>query len=391
MRGQLAALAGATFVFVTSELQPVALLPQMAHGLGVREGTVGILLTVYAAVAGASAIPLTAATARMSRRRLVIGCVALLVVSQAGAALAPTYGVLLGARLVAALAHGVFWSVIARVAASLLDPERSGQATAVVFAGNSLALVLGTPLVTALGVALGWREAIALLGGAAAVVVLALLALVPDIPAQPTRQRTVRAAAANPGVLAVCAVTLVIVIGQFAAFTYFVPIVRLHTGLTGGAVSAIFLAYGAAGVAGLALVGAGADRALRAAMLSCGLLMTAAMALLSALGGGATPETVLAVVVWGAAFTAVPVCLQAAILRVAPDVPDTASSLYVVAFQIGIGSGSLLGGLLVNGHALGALTPVALGTSALATAVAAAASRAFPRRRTRALSAVRAS
>lgn len=382
-RGQLLALAGATFVFVTSELQPVALLPQIAHGLGVSVGAVGFLVTAYAGVAGAFAIPVTALTARTSRRRLVLTAVILLVVSQAAAALAPSYGALLAARLVAALAHGVFWSIVARVAASLLDPERAGRATAVVFGGNSVALVLGTPLVTALGAAIGWRLTMGAVGAVAAAVAVALLALLPEIPAQAAGERTVGAALRNRGVLAVCLITVVIVVGQFAAFTYFVPIVHLHTGLSGGAVSAIFLAYGAAGVLGLGLVGAVTDRHPRRAIVGCGVLLTAAMAILSAVSGGATVVAVVAVVLWGAAFTAVPVCLQAAVLRVASQVPDTASALYVVAFQIGIGGGSLLGALLVDGRHLGVLTPLALVTSAVATGVTLTAGSAFPRARRR--------
>lgn len=45
---QLFVLAAATFVFVTTETQPIALLIPMAHGLGVSESSVGLLMTAYA-------------------------------------------------------------------------------------------------------------------------------------------------------------------------------------------------------------------------------------------------------------------------------------------------------------------------------------------------------
>ena len=66
----------------------------------------------------------------MRRRPLILACVGLLTVSQGVAAVAPSYGVMLAARLLCALAHGVFWSIIAQVAASLVAPERAGRATA---------------------------------------------------------------------------------------------------------------------------------------------------------------------------------------------------------------------------------------------------------------------
>lgn len=82
---------------------------------------------------------------------------AVLTGSQVIAAIAPSYAVVLAARLLCALAHGVFWSVIAQVAASMVAPERAGRATAAAFAGNSLALVAGVPLISITGTLLGWR------------------------------------------------------------------------------------------------------------------------------------------------------------------------------------------------------------------------------------------
>lgn len=60
-RAGLITLAGATFVYVAAETLPIGLVPQLSAGLHVRPGTVGLLVTAYAAVAGLTAIPLTAA------------------------------------------------------------------------------------------------------------------------------------------------------------------------------------------------------------------------------------------------------------------------------------------------------------------------------------------
>ena len=133
MARQLSVLAAATFVFVTTETQPIGLLSPMARGLSVSEGSVGLLMTAYAGLAALTAVPLTIFASRIPRRGLVIATVSLLVASQIGLALAPSYAVALGARLVGALAHGVFWSVIAQVAANLVSRERVGRAMAIVF------------------------------------------------------------------------------------------------------------------------------------------------------------------------------------------------------------------------------------------------------------------
>jgi predicted MFS family arabinose efflux permease len=376
---QLFVLAAATFVFVTTETQPVALLTPMSSGLHVSESSVGLLMTAYAGLAALTAIPLTIFASRIPRRQLVIATVTTLVVSQLALALAPSYGVALLARLVGALAHGVFWSVIAQVAATLVSGDRVGRATAAVFAGNSIALVAGTPLVSALGALLGWRAAVACMGAAAAVTVAGMWHVLPAVgsgEAHLGRRDILTGAFKVPRLLIVCAVTMFVALGQFVAFTYLAPIVRAHTGLTGIGLSAVLLAYGAAGVLGVAAVGAVTDRHPRAALLNCCAAVVGALALISVIGHS-TPAIVLAAIAWGAGFTALPICLQSAVLRVAPRTPDTASALYVVAFQIGIGGGALVGAGLLRAGKLGSIPVVGLALIAGGSLIAAASGSTF--------------
>jgi predicted MFS family arabinose efflux permease len=361
---RLFVLAAACFTFVTTETQPIALLSPMAHGLHVSESTVGLLMTAYAGLAALTAIPLTLLGSRIPRRPLVITTVAVLVLSQIGLALAPSYGVALAARLFGALAHGVFWSVVAQVAAGLVPRERLGRATAAALAGNSVALVAGVPLVSAIGAIVGWRAAVAVMGVVGLAVVVAMALVLPDVaPAAAVnadRLDTLMRALRHRGVVVICAITVLLAFGQFVAFTYLVPLVRAHTGLTGTGISAVLLAYGAAGVLGVARVGPAADHRPRSAMMVCCVAIVAGLALIALIPHGLV-WMLIAVVIWGAGFTALPICLQSAVLRVAPEIPDTASAIYVVAFQIGIGGGSLAGaGLLGSGH-LATIPGVALG------------------------------
>lgn len=382
----LLALAVSAFVYVTAETMPVGLLPQIAGGLSVSEADVGLLLTSYAAVAGLSTIPLTALTMRIPRRRLMAGLVAVYAVSQAAAALAPSFGVLMASRLLCALAHGIFWSAIAPIAARLAPPGQSGRATSLVFVGNAAALVLGVPLATALGQFTGWRTAFAVMAVAGVLSTASLLVVLPPLPPLArdlaagvgTRLRTATTVIRSRGVFAVCLVTLVLMVGQFAAYTYIAPLVRLRGGFEGLSLSALLLGYGAAGVAGNLVVGHLVDRRPGQALAACVVAVTAALSSLWLLGGGVA--TVVAVLVWGAGFAAVPVCLQAAVLRVAPKAQDAASAVYVVAFQIGIGGGAFIGNRLVAAGHLGLLPGFAAGFAVVTVAIVLIARHAFPPR-----------
>ncbi|MEU8613689.1 MFS transporter [Actinoplanes sp. NPDC048791] len=383
-RGGLIVLSAACFVYVTAETLPVGLLPQIADGLAVSEADVGLLLTSYAVVAALTTIPLTALTMRIPRHLLIAVTVAIFAISQLIAAFAGSLLILTLSRLICAVAHGVFWSTIAPVAARLVPPDRAGRATALVFLGNSLAIVLGVPLSTALGQWLGWRVALAVLAVAGAACVVALLIVLPKLPALP-QDLTVRAGARlkasvriirNGPVAAVCLSTVVLVIGHFAAYTYIAPLVRRDGGLEGFGLSALLLGYGAAGLIGNAIVGRFVDRRPGPLLITLIVLMALSLVALVPVLGAA--PTVLAALIWGGTFTAIPVVLQAAILRVAPLARDAASAVYVVAFQIGIGGGALLGERFVSAGRLGWLPALAAVLTLIAALTVLAARRAFP-------------
>jgi predicted MFS family arabinose efflux permease len=383
-RGALVVLGASCFVYVTAETIPVGLLPQIADGLSVSEADVGLLLTSYAVVAALTTIPLTALTMRIPRHLLIAATVAIFAISQLIAAFAPTFLILTLSRLICAVAHGVFWSTIAPVAARLVPPDRAGRATALVFLGNSLAIVLGVPLGTALGQWLGWRVALAVLAVLGAACVAALMIVLPKLPALP-RDLAVRAGAQlkasvqiirSGPVAAVCLITAVLVIGHFAAYTYIAPLVRRDGGLEGIGLSALLLGYGAAGLLGNWIVSRFVDRKPRTLLTMLIGIMVVSLALLIPVLG--TAPTVLAALAWGGTFTAIPVILQAAILRVAPDARDAASAVYVVAFQIGIGGGALLGERFVRAEMLAWLPVIAAVLTLVAGLTVLAARRAFP-------------
>ena len=348
----LATLAAAAFVFVTSETMPIGLLPQIHAGLRVSDGRVGLLMTIYAAVAAVTAIPFTAWTTHLPRRALVITLIVVYSLTQFGAAAAPSYTWLVVARVVAAMTHGLFWSVVAPVAVRL-SPGAPGRATSAVFAGTSLALVIGSPATTVLGQLVGWRASFVIVGAAGLVTVLALAVLLPHLPGEgvATRVRDLGSSVfASRSLLILYAITVIVVIGHFAAYTYIAPIASVFGGLTGGGYSALLFGYGLAGMIAVAIGAKVLDTRPRATFLVPVAVVAVALAALFAIGHGLV-ATVVAAVLWGGAFTVMPSVLQSSILRVAPQHGDTASAVYVVAFQIGIGGGAWVGGVLADsGH-----------------------------------------
>lgn len=367
----LVALSAACFTSVTSENLPVALLAELAAGLRVPESAVGLLVTGYAVVVALTVVPLVALTAHWDRRTTALVTVAAIAVSNVLLAVAPGYGVAVAARVVSAVGHGVFWSVVAPMAARLLGPDRVGRATAVVFAGNSLAFLVGLPLSSWLGATIGWRPTALAMAGVAALAAVAIRVTIDPMPGERATPRrgpsAVRRAVTDRSLLPVNLVTVVVVTGHFAVFTYITVVIADHVHLTGAGMSALLLAHGAAGLLGLVVFGRFVDSRPRATALAVTGGLAACMVVLQAFGSG--PVVGAAVVLWAVPSGGMAVVLQAAVLRTAADRPDLASAVYVVAFQVGIALGAWVGGVFLDRGALPGAVAVATACGLVAAVV----------------------
>ena len=172
-------LSLAVFVTVTAEFMPTGLLPQIAEGLAVSEAQVGLLVTIFAATVVLTAMALSILTRRYSRKSLVITALVVMALSNLVAALAPSFAVMVAARILGGLSHGLFFALANAYAAYLVPRERLGRAVAILTAGGTMAFVMGVPLGTAMGNAFGWRLAFVALAVMIAVLAIALMVTLP--------------------------------------------------------------------------------------------------------------------------------------------------------------------------------------------------------------------
>ena len=354
----VAAVGMGVFAFTTTEMVPIGLLPAMSRNLGVAEGTVGLSVTLYGAVAGLFAPVLTVATRRIDRRLLLLLVLAIFVAGNAFTALSSSFAVLMLSRLLTGFAHGVMWSIAASIAIRLVPKEQAVRATAVVFSGISIASVVGVPFGTFIGQS-NWRIAFWAISGIGLLILGAVAAFLPPLaPRVAVRLADLPRLLRDGNLRIATLVTAAMVIGHFAAYTYVAPFLEQNAGIPAHWVSALLLLYGVAGIVGNFAGAAIAGRALRATTLSCILLLATALVLLVA-NGRWHPGTIILLLVWGIAYTALPVCLQTLVFASAPQAPEAATSLYICAFNVSIALGALVGGWSVD--ASGPATAMYLG------------------------------
>ncbi|MFD4507976.1 MFS transporter [Streptomyces sp. NPDC058457] len=379
MPSGLIALALGGFGIGLTEFLIAGLLPQVASGFAVSEATAGRLVSGYALSVAVGAIALTAATARLPRKQVLVGLVALFVVGNLLCAVAPTYSVMLLGRIVAALCHGSFFGIGSLVARALVAPERKSRAVAVMFAGLTLANVLGVPFGALVGERWGWRAAFW------AVTAIGVLALAGIVALVPGRAGTVSEGGSRGGprdrfqafrssqVWLTLAATALGYGGMFGAFSYIAYTFTEVSGFSSGDVAWLLMVYGVGLVVGNLVGGRAADRDRDRALLFALLGLTVTLTLFGLLAGSAVASVVLVFLMGVTGFAAVP----GMITRVtdAAHGAALAASANVSASNVGNALGAWLGGLAITaglGYAAPLCTGAALALAALLVMLVAA-------------------
>ncbi|MEV6791658.1 MFS transporter [Streptomyces sp. NPDC051320] len=352
----LIVMACTTFIGIVTETAPAGLLPQIARGLRVSDGSAGQLVSAYAVGAVLGAIPAVMLT-RGARRKPLL-CVGLLgfFLANTATALAPDLLVALLVRFVAGAFSGLLWGMLAGYAMRITAPERAGRALAIAMAGIPIALAAGTPLGTWLGTTLGWRWAFAGSSLFTAVVLVSALILVPDAPGQHAHTRIPLVKVLRiPGLATILAVVFVWLLAHNLLYTYIAPYLQQeHLDLKPDLALVIF---GVAAIAGVWITGILVDRMLRRLTLaSVGLFILAGVILLAA--EQSTPLAILAILLWGLAFGGSATQLQSAAGAATGEHADAAISMVTTAFNLAIFTAGAVGAVIVDGVGAKALPAV---------------------------------
>ncbi|PZE72188.1 MULTISPECIES: MFS transporter [unclassified Curtobacterium] len=343
-----------SFVLVLSEFLPIGLLPAIADDLDVGIGTAGLMVVATGLVGAVAAPVVTVLTSRLDRRVVLVSLTVLLVVADGLAAIAPSFWVLLIARMLLGVGIGGFWAIGAGIAGRLVRPELTIRATSLITAGVSVATVVSLPLGALVSSLASWRLGF-VIGGALGVVALVLqLAMLPRIPAQQrvrfaTLGSLLRVPRARVGLIAAAFVFA----AQFAAYTYIAPYLQQLVGVGPDTVTIALLVFGVAGIVGNFAAGFTLDRSVLGTIGASKFVLAAAVVLLPLLAHSVVGVFVL-LVVWGLVWGALPLGMQTWMSTASPAGSETGLALFVTTIQLAIAAGSVLGGAAVSSFGLAA-------------------------------------
>ncbi|WP_172382878.1 MFS transporter [Streptomyces sp. MNP-20] len=344
----LLALAIGAFGIGTTEFVIMGLLPEVAGDFDVSIPTAGFLVTGYALGVVLGAPLMTALGTRISRKRMLMLLMGLFIAGNLLSAVAPAFGVMLAGRVVASLAHGAFFGIGSVVAAELVAPEKKAGAIATMFSGLTVANVVGVPLGTFVGQAIGWRITFVIVAALGVVGLAGVAKLVPDLPKPAgVSLRQEIGAFRNVQVLLAMAMTVLGFGGVFAAITYITPMMTEVAGYSESSVTWLLVLFGLGMVAGNLIGGRFADRALMPMLyVSLGsLALVLGVFTLTAHNKIASAVTIMLIGALG--FATVPP-LQKRVLDQASGAPTLASAVNIGAFNLGNALSAWLGGIVIS-------------------------------------------
>lgn len=349
----LLALAISAFAIGTTEFISVGLLPLIADDLNISVSTSALTVTLYALGVTFGAPILTSLTSGIPRKALLLWIMLVFIVGNTLAATANGIVVLLIARIISALSHGVFMSIGSTIAADLVPENRRASAIAFMFSGLTVTTVTGVPLGTFIGQQLGWRAAFI---GIVAVGILAFLANIILIPSDlrkgtKTPLREQLTLVTNGRLLLAFLITAIGYGGTFVVFTYLSPLLHDITGFKETTVAVILLGYGIAIAIGNIIGGKAANRKPISALFYMFTMQSIILFILTFTAPFKAVGLITILLMGLLAFMNVP-GLQVYVVmlaeRYAPKAVDVASAMNIAAFNAGIAIGAYLGGLVTD-------------------------------------------
>lgn len=342
-------LALGIFVINTSEFVIMGLLPEVAADLGVTIPQAGYLISGYAFGVVLGAPLLTPFLVQFQRKVVLIGLMVIFTVGNLVCAFAPSYEIMLTARIITALAQATFFGLGAVVAMQLVDPSKAARAIAAVFLGSTIANMFGSPAGTAIGQAFGWRSTFVILSAVAGLAALLLVVGLPRVASEKAKNlRAEFAVLLRPDLLRALLMTTLGFGGTFTTFTFIAPMLTEVTGVPATWVAPLLLLFGFGMFVGNPVGGRLADWNIdRAVQISLSFLIVVLLAIAVVM-----PIQYLmigAIFLFGMAlFSTIPP-LQIQVMSRAGDAPVLASAFNIAAFNLGNGVGAWLGSRALQG------------------------------------------
>lgn len=337
-----------TFIFNTSEFIPIGLLTSIADDFAITESKAGLLITIYAWVVALASLPLMMAFAKTENKKLMLSLVALFTASHILSGFSNSYVMLMISRIGVACSHAVFWSIVTPLAVHVAPEGHRSTALSMIITGSSIAMIVGLPLGRAVGLMVGWRVTFLLIAILSAIVLCLLAAFLPKVPSDNNISlKTLPTLVSTPALLCIFVMTALTITGHFTAYSYIEPFLGQAAGFTNGEITMVLSAFGVIGIIVSVLFSKYYDRH-QFAFLRVAVLGICICTLLLGISSENSFIMVCTCLLWGLSINCFNISLQSCIIDYSPFGTAIAMSIYSGIYNVGIGAGALVGGIVCS-------------------------------------------
>ncbi|PMG37136.1 MFS transporter [Vibrio splendidus] len=349
----------AAFAIGTAEFVIAGILPQIATSLSITEGQAGYLISAYALAIVIGGPILTIYLARFNKKMVLIGLMALFIIGNVLSALAPSYPLLLASRVIAGLVQGPFYGIGAVVATNLVSEKMAGRAVGQMFAGLTLANVLGVPAGTWVSLQFGWHTTFFTVAALGTIAMFAILTSIKSTGHSEAKDiKTQLLAFKNPMLLISLAITAFAWSGFMTLYGYLAPIAMHITGYSQESVTWILVIVGVGLIIGNTLGGRSSDKNLGKASMFWAVAMIVSLVVVGLVVDNKILFVAAAFVFGIASFANVP-AMQLRVMNHGGEGQELAATANISAFNLANAFGGFLGGMVLDSQLGAGMIPFA--------------------------------
>lgn len=345
----LIGLTFAVFVFNTSEFMPIGLLTDIATDLNISEARAGLLISVYAWVVAIMSLPLMIMVSKIELKRLLLSIIALFVVSHVASAFAEGYYTLMLSRIGVACSHAIFWSIAPPLAVRTVPDGKRALGLSTIATGSSVAMVVGLPLGRVVGLYVGWRMTFLSIAIISALIFIFIAVVFPKLQSRGKFAfKQLPALLHNRVLVGVFIMSVLFATAHYTGYSYIEPFLGKVASMSPDLVTLVLIVFGASGMLG-SIAFSKYYMANRRRFMLVMTLGPALCLLLLQVAAASLLSVVVVCIMWGAMATAFNIAFQDNTIRFAPEnATSIGMSIFSGIFNLGIGSGAYVGGLVVS-------------------------------------------
>ncbi|MBT2761343.1 MFS transporter [Paenibacillus sp. ISL-20] len=340
-------LAFGVFGIINTEMGFIGILPQLAARFDIPLSQAGLLVSLFALAVAISGLFMPLLLSGINSKASMLLVMGLFSIAGFVSVYAPTFEVLLIARIIPAFLHPVFFSVAFVAAANSVSKEFVTRANSRIFMGVTAGMVIGSPIATLLADVLTLQASLYFFAIVNAITFIAILIFIPSMPVKEKLTYGSQLGVLRKPVVWISIITMIVLnAGMYATFSFFAEFLDGITGMSGRQISLMLLVFGATGFIGNILSGILLNKRAMQTALVYPIIFGIVYLLIYMLGDYSIPMTLL-IAIWGTLYTLGLNLCQNSITTAAYEAPTFANGMFIAFGNLGISFGTFVGGAFI--------------------------------------------